>query len=90
MKYSTQETQFRKGTEAWSILETIVREGAIKMLQQALEYEIQEYLESHQHLVDENGRKIVVRNGYMPEREILTGLGSINLKQPRVSKNTKI
>ncbi len=84
MKYSTQETQFRKDTETWSVLEEIAREGATKMLQQALEYEIQEHLEKYQYLTDENSRKIVVRNGYMPEREILTGIGSINLKQPRV------
>ena len=84
MKDSTKETQFRKDTEAWSILEMIAREGAQKMLQQALEYEIQEHLEKYQYLTDGNGRKIVVRNGYMPEREILTGLGSLNVKQPRV------
>lgn len=83
MKDSTQETQFRKGTETWSILEMIAREGAQKMLQQALEYEIQEYLNQYQQLTDEKGRRIVVRNGYMPEREILTGLGSLYVKQPR-------
>jgi transposase-like protein len=84
MNDSTQETKFRKDTDFWSILELIARDGARKMIQQALENEIQEYLEHYQHLTDKDGRKMVVKNGYMPEREILTGLGCIKLKQPRV------
>lgn len=86
MKKCTQEIDFKKGSneDSWTIMEQIAREGARKMLQTALENEVTEYVNQFQHITDENGRKIVVRNGYHPEREILTGLGSLNVKQPRV------
>ena len=58
------------------------REPAV-MLQQALEIEIEEYLEKHASLTDENGRRLVVKNGYHPAREIVTGLGPITVKAPR-------
>ena len=51
-------------------LEEILREGARKMLQSAIELEVQEYCHSHRDLVDENGHRIIVRNGYLPERHI--------------------
>ena len=53
------------------------------MLQMALENEIQEYIGAHNNLVDENNKRIVVRNGYLPERGIASGIGSISIKQPR-------
>ncbi|MCK5200501.1 MAG: IS256 family transposase [Spirochaetales bacterium] len=84
MKDSTQEVQFRKDTESMSVLDLIAREGARKMLQLALENEVQEYVDNHQKFTDETGKQIVVRNGYLPERDILTGVGALNLKQPRV------
>jgi putative transposase len=84
MKDSTQETQFKKDPDSWSILEMIAREGAQKMLQIALQNEVQEFVDKYQDTTDPNGNRIVVRNGYLPEREILTGIGSLNLKQPRV------
>lgn len=84
MKDSTQEIEFRKDTENWSVMDLIVREGARKMLQSALENEVKEYVERHQNLTDETGKQIVVRNGYLPERDILTGIGALKLKQPRV------
>ena len=54
------------------------------MLAQAVQAEVAEWVENHSHLRDQNGRKQVVRNGFHPERSILTGLGSIPVKQPRV------
>ena len=78
------------GSKQWSVLEEIAREGARKMLQQALEHEIAEYLEAHQDLRDESGKQVVVRNGYMPPRELVSGLGPIEIKQPRVDdRNVK-
>jgi transposase-like protein len=90
MKDSTQKTQFTKDTDGWSVLEKIAREGARRMLQLALENEVQEYIEKHQDLTDETGKKIVVRNGYLPERDILTGVGSLNVKQPRTRARDSI
>ncbi len=51
------------------------------MLRQALEIEIEEYLQKHSH-TDENGHRLVVRNGYHPEREILTGIGPMTVRVP--------
>ena len=68
----------------WSVLEEIVREGARKMLQVALESEVEEYVRTHQNHRDEKGHQLVVKNGSMPEREIITGMGPIRIKQPRV------
>ena len=84
MKNTTTKNQFEKDTDTWSVLEKTLREGAQRMLQQALENEITEYLAKHAMKTDENGHQLVVRNGYNPEREIVTGLGPFSVKAPRV------
>ena len=61
-----------------------MREGARRMLQAALEAEIEEHIARYKDLVDESGKRAVVRNGYQPERKILTGAGAIPVKRPRV------
>ena len=50
---------------------------------QDIEEEVSEWLETHQQLAAD-GRRQVVRNGFMPQRKIVTGLGEIAVKQPRV------
>lgn len=67
-----------------SVLDELVQEGARKMLQTALENEVRLYIERHRGLVDEQGRQLVIRNGHLPERDIITGAGPINIRQPRV------
>ncbi len=52
------------------------------MLKEALEVEVQEFVERHDHVVDEEGRRQVVRNGFLPQREVLTGAGSLEIRQP--------
>ena len=84
MKKTTQETPFCTDPEHWSVLEQIAREGARQMLQLALENEVKEYLEVHKDLKDEQGRRVVVKNGYHPERSLITGLGPLQIKQSRV------
>jgi transposase-like protein len=54
------------------------------MLTQAIEAEVAEWLEQHQHVTDLRGRRQVVRNGYLPERKLVTGVGEITIEQPRV------
>ena len=54
------------------------------MLQVALENEVQMFLEEHSTRVDEQGRRRVVRNGHLPAREIVTGAGTLDVRQPRV------
>jgi len=67
-----------------SLLEQTLRKGARLLLQQAIEDEVTEYLESMEDMKDPEGRKKCVRNGYLPERQIQTGVGPIQVKQPRV------
>ena len=65
-------------------LEEIAREGARRALQKAIEDEVAQYVEAHRHHVDESNHRLVVRNGHKPPRTILSGVGPIEVKQPRV------
>jgi len=68
-----------------SALDEVLREGAQRMLQVAIESEVASYIEGHKNVVDvESGHRLVVRNGRMPERRIQTTIGDINIQQPRV------
>ena len=67
-----------------SAMDTIFRRGAQKMLTQALELEVAEFVERHQMDVDAQGHRQVVRNGHLPARDVLSGCGPVKVKQPRV------
>ncbi len=67
-----------------SVLEEIIREGTRKLLQQAIENEVTEYLERFSWQRDERGRRLVVRNGSLPARELVSGIGPLRIRQPRV------
>jgi transposase-like protein len=54
------------------------------MLAQAIENEVAEYLGRHADQRDEHGRRLVVRNGYLPARDLQTGVGLVEVRQPRV------
>ena len=58
------------------------------MLQAAIETEVQEFLIEHSNRRDDEGRRLVVRNGHLPARELLTGAGRLEVRQPRVRDNT--
>ncbi len=58
-------------------LNELLRQGAQQMLAHAIENEVVEYLERHADQRDENGRRLVVRNGYLPARDLQTGLGLV-------------
>jgi len=68
----------------WSVLEELARRGAREMLAKAMELEVGEFIEKHKDKFGEDGHRLVVRNGYMKEREITTGIGPVAIKQPRV------
>lgn len=74
----------QEGIEVKDALETVLREGAMRMLQATIEQEVAEYVENHASLRDEAGHRLVVRNGHLPERNILTGVGPVKVSQPRV------
>jgi putative transposase len=65
-------------------LDNILREGARKMLQAAIENEIEEHINRFRAMVDTDGKQLVTRNGHMPERTIQTGIGPLPIKRPRV------
>ena len=66
-------------------LNEILQQGAQQMLASAIENEVADYLKGHADQRDENGRRLVVRNGYLPAREIQTGIGQVAVRQPRVN-----
>jgi transposase-like protein len=66
-------------------LTPLLREGAQRMLAQAIEAEVADYIERHMHERDAAGHRQVVRNGHKDERELQTGIGPITVRQPRVN-----
>jgi transposase-like protein len=65
-------------------LTELIRDGARKLIGEALEAEVSELLWSVSGRRDASGRAAVVRNGYQPEREIQTGIGPVTVKVPKV------
>jgi putative transposase len=66
------------------VLGEVLRVGAQQLLAQAIHAEVAEWIDHHSHLRDPAGHRQVVRNGSMPARTITTGVGPIEVKQPRV------
>jgi putative transposase len=83
-----EKTQDRSGSselqEPGGVLEELARRGARQLLAQAMEAEVAEFVEKHSGTTDEEGRRLVVRNGHLPERELVTGIGPLRIRQPRV------
>jgi putative transposase len=70
--------------EPKDVLTELLRRGAQEMLASAIEAEVAGYVAARQQLADEAGHRLVVRNGYLPERALQTPLGEIPVEQPRV------
>jgi transposase-like protein len=68
-----------------SLIDEIVREGARRMLAEALQAEVDAYIAQFAAERDGNGRRLVVRNGYHQSREVLTSAGAIEVTVPRVN-----
>jgi transposase-like protein len=75
--------ELRRPAQGQDLLSTMLREGAQRLVAQAVEAEFADFLArvSGERLAD--GRAAVVRNGFQPEREILTGLGSVSVRVPK-------
>lgn len=65
-------------------LTEVLRTGAVDLLANAVRAEVAAWIDAHAQVVDAHGRRQVVRNGSMPQREIVTGIGPVKVKQPRV------
>ena len=72
-----------KPEENEDILTRMLRQGAKDLLANAVQAELTEFLAQYQDVVDDQGRQLVVRNGYLPEREIMTGLGPVEIEVPK-------
>lgn len=66
------------------VLTEILRDGAQRLLGQAIEAEVDDWTQRHAQLRDERGRQQVVRNGHHPTRTLVTGVGPVTVTQPRV------
>jgi putative transposase len=62
----------------------VLREGARRMLMQAIDAEVEAFLAAHAGLTDERGRRRVVRNGHAPERQLQTGIGPVEVRRPKL------
>lgn len=65
-------------------LTELLRNGARKLIAEAVQAELAEALQQYVDQKTEDGRQRVVRNGYQPEREILTGVGKVSVKVPKI------
>ena len=84
MRESISSTIALPAASSRDVLTTILREGAQRMLAQAIEAEVSEWIDDHAHLTDKAGHRQVVRNGHLPKRTITTGVGPVEVQQPRV------
>lgn len=76
--------QTTDATEFRDALSELIRQGARQLIAQAVEAELNEFLAPYQDLTDAQGRRTIVRNGYLPQRTITTGVGAVEVKVPKV------
>ncbi|MGH8671465.1 MAG: IS256 family transposase [Burkholderiales bacterium] len=72
------------GAKVRDALTEVLQEGARRLLAQAIEAEVAEFLARHAEKRDGAGRQRLVRNGYLPQRTIQTGIGDVPVAAPRV------
>jgi transposase-like protein len=65
-------------------LTEVLRDGACALLARAVEAEVAEVLAKYAELKTDGGRQRLVRHGHLPEREVMTGIGPVTVRQPRV------
>ena len=73
----------KKPAEESDPLSSLLREGARALLHDAVEAELATYLAGHADELDASGRRRIVRNGYLPARTLLTGLGEVPIRVPK-------
>jgi putative transposase len=66
------------------VLTAILRAGAQDLLAKAIQAEVDQWLAERSELAEPGGRRAVVRNGYLPARSVLTGIGPVEVTVPRV------
>ncbi|WP_205828082.1 transposase [Microbulbifer sp. SH-1] len=76
--------EFTGRQEATDPLTELLRRGARELLQKAVEAELSTFMKGFQDRLLEDGRAAVVRNGYLPERDVQTSIGPVKVKVPKV------
>lgn len=74
----------KANAELRTTLDELLQQGALKMLHEALEAEVDDYIQRHRGARDDQGRAQVVRNGKAPERKLVTGSGTLAVRAPRI------
>ena len=85
MTNATNEVIPGPGSTPKDVLTEVLREGAQEMLAKAIHDEVAAYIHEHAGELDENGHRLVVRNGHHKPRTIETGVGTVEVRQPRVN-----
>ncbi len=85
MRNATSSVEIEPVDSSKDVLTELLRVGAQKMLAAALEDEVVRYLAQHGDKRDEQGHRLVVRNGHCPEREVQTGVGPVPVSRPRIN-----
>ena len=65
-------------------LTEIIQAGARELLRTAVQAEVAGFIAEYAHLLDDEGRQRLVRHGFLPEREVMTGIGTVPVQVPRV------
>jgi len=84
MKEDTVVSFRQPGSFSADLLTDVLGSGARRLLAQAVEAEVEAHIAAHSDLTDDQGRRRIVRHGYLPEREIQTGIGAVRVQAPRV------
>lgn len=85
LKVVHEEAGSNENTAGGSLLDEVVRDGARQMLAAALQAEVAAYVEAFADQVDQNGHRLVVRNGSHQGREVTTAAGAVQVRAPRVN-----
>jgi len=76
--------EFRKpGDTVEDALTEVLHQGARKLLAEAIEVEVEDFINQHSQLRNDFGHRRVVRNGHLPGREIMTGIGAVEVSESR-------
>jgi putative transposase len=79
---------FEKPEQITDPLQELIRNGARQLIQTAIESELSELLACHADKTSDSGHAGVVRNGYLPERELQTGIGPVKVRISKVRSRT--
>ena len=80
--------EFEKPGTISDPLTELLRMGARKLIEAAIQAELAEFLHQFESRKTSEGKRGVIRNGYQPEREILTGIGAVSVRIPKVRSRT--